>query len=207
MRAVTHGVEGGRREHEFRRNDLNPESCPALVLNADFSPLSYMPLSLWPWQEVIKAVFLKRVTVVATYDTSVRSPGRIFPLPSVISLKEYQPMACKQPAFSRFNVFLRDEFACQYCGARHSMSDLTFDHVVPKSCGGTTDWTNVVTACVSCNHRKGARLLKELKGISLRRMPACPTNKQLQTAARRFPPAYLHESWRHYVYWNSDYIS
>lgn len=189
---------------DSRQTDLPPESCPALVLNADYSPLSYMPLSLWPWQEVIKAVFLNRVTVVATYETSVRSPGKIFPLPSVISLKEYQPLASKKPAFTRFNVFLRDSFACQYCGKTHNMSDLTFDHVVPKSCGGSTDWTNVVTACVTCNNAKGALLLNELKGVSLLRVPTRPTNRQLQQSARKFPPAYLHESWRYYVYWKAN---
>src|SRR3972149_5320590 len=56
------------------------------------------------------------------------------------------------PAFTRFNVFLRDKFVCQYCGSRE---DLTFDHIVPRSRGGHTTWTNVVAACSNCNLRKG----------------------------------------------------
>lgn len=196
--------EQQRRERVPRTNDLRPENCPALVLNADFSPLSYMPLSLWPWQEVVKAVFLDRVTVVATYDVGIRSPGMFFPLPSVISLKEYQPYHMKTPAFTRFNVFLRDGFSCQYCGRRFPTQDLTFDHVVPRCLGGKTNWGNVVTACVRCNHAKGRLLLKDLPNMKLKRTPVEPSNSQLQASARRFPPQYLHESWRDYVYWSQS---
>src|SRR5665647_135568 len=66
-----------------------PSGAPALVLNADFRPLSYYPLSLWPWQDVIKAVFLDRVDVVSTYDQVVHSPSFEMKLPSVVSLKNY----------------------------------------------------------------------------------------------------------------------
>jgi 5-methylcytosine-specific restriction endonuclease McrA len=83
------------------------ESCPALVLNADFRPLSYFPLSLWSWQDSIKAVFLDRVNIVSQYAHVVRSPSFEMRLPSVIALKEYVPSA-RRPAFTRFNVFLRD---------------------------------------------------------------------------------------------------
>jgi 5-methylcytosine-specific restriction endonuclease McrA len=126
---------------------------PALVLNADFRPLSYYPLSLWPWQEVIKAVFLDRVDVVASYDQVVHSPSFEMRLPSVVSLKQYVPQD-RPPAFTRFNLFLRDSFSCQYCG---SPEDLTFDHVIPRSRGGRTTWENIVTACAPCNLSKGGR--------------------------------------------------
>ncbi len=85
---------------------------PALVLNADFRPLSYFPLSLWSWQDAVKAVFLDRVSVLSEYDTEVRSPSLRMRLPSVIALKDYIPSA-RRPAFTRFNVFLRDAFHCQ----------------------------------------------------------------------------------------------
>ena len=90
-----------------------PENAPALVLNADFRPLSYFPLSLWSWQDSIKAVFLDRVNIVSEYDQMVRSPSFEMRLPSVIALKEYVPQS-RKPAFTRFNLFLRDRFACQY---------------------------------------------------------------------------------------------
>ena len=81
-------------------------------------------------------------------------------LPSVIALKDYIPSA-RRPAFTRFNVFLRDAFICQYCGERSPAHDLTFDHVVPRCRGGRTTWENVVTACGDCNLRKGSRLPRE----------------------------------------------
>src|SRR5437660_1944940 len=116
---------------------------PALVLNADFRPLSYYPLSLWSWQDAIKAVFLERVNIVAEYDKAVHSPSLEMKLPSVVSLKTYVRPST-HPAFTRFNVFLRDKFVCQYCGAR---DELTFDHLLPRSRGGHTTWINVVAAC------------------------------------------------------------
>ncbi len=120
---------------------VRPEACPALVLNADYRPLSYYPLSIWCWQDAIKAVFLDRVNIVSEYDRTVRGPTFEMRLPSVVSLKTYVKTS-RQPAFTRFNVFLRDRFECQYCGEGRPTQDLTFDHVVPRSRGGRTTWGN-----------------------------------------------------------------
>src|SRR3546814_2440963 len=103
----------------------HPDSCPALVLNADYTPLSYYPLSLWPWQTAINAAFLERVDIIAEYEREIHSPSRTMRLPSVIALRQYVRPAT-HPAFTRFNLFLRDRFRCQSCG---SHDDLTFDHV------------------------------------------------------------------------------
>ena len=73
--------------------------CPALVLNADFRPLSYFPLSLWSWQDAVKAVFLERVNIISEYEREVRSPGFAMRLPSVIALKRYIPMS-RRPALN-----------------------------------------------------------------------------------------------------------
>jgi 5-methylcytosine-specific restriction endonuclease McrA len=178
------------------------DSYPALVLNADFRPLSYFPLSLWCWQDSIKAVFLERVNVVSEYDRKVRSPNHEIRLPSVIALKEYVPMA-RRPAFTRFNVFLRDRFACQYCGRHHEAEDLTFDHVIPRVRGGRTVWANVVAACEPCNLRKGHRLPGEA-GMHPLRPPKQPSAFELQENGRAFPPNYLHASWRDFLYWDSE---
>jgi len=177
-------------------------SCPALVLNADFRPLSYYPLSLWPWQEAVKAVVADRVNVISVYTKTVRSPSSTIALPSVISLKEYIP-AKRRPAFTRFNVFLRDRFTCQYCGHSLPTHELTFDHVVPRSKGGHTTWQNVVTACSPCNLIKGSRLPHQAKMFPLTR-PLEPTNFLLQEHGRGFPPNYLHESWRDFLYWDTE---
>lgn len=179
-----------------------PDSCPALVLNADFRPLSYFPLSLWSWQEAVKAVFLDRVNIIVHYDRVVHSPSFEMRLPSVISLKEYIQTS-RRPAFTRFNVFLRDAFTCQYCGTGFPTHELTFDHVIPRSRGGRTTWENVVTACSGCNLRKGNRL-PSTSGLRPLVKPHQPTTYQLQENGRAFPPNYLHASWRDFLYWDTE---
>lgn len=172
---------------------------PALVLNADYRPLSYYPLSLWPWQEAIKAAWLDRVDVIAEYDQVVHSPSREMRLPSVVVLREFVKPR-KRVAFTRFNLFLRDGFECQYCGSR---GDLTFDHVVPRAAGGVTSWENVVAACSKCNLKKGAKSLRQC-GMSLRRPPRAPVAQELMNMGRRFPPNFLHESWMDFLYWDAE---
>lgn len=180
----------------------NAEPYPALVLNADFRPLSYFPLSLWGWQDAVKAVFLERVNIVSEYERTVRSPTFEMRLPSVISLKQYVHLD-RRPAFTRFNVFLRDRFACLYCGESLPSEDLTFDHVVPRSRGGRTLWTNVVTACQDCNLTKGDRMPAECHMHPIR--PAFePSTYELQENGRAFPPNFLHESWSDFLYWDSE---
>lgn len=190
-------------ETEFRTSFVRDPAAlrhyPALVLNADFRPLSYYPLSLWPWQEAIKAAFLDRVMIVAEYDEVVRSQRSAIRIPSVVVLKEYvKPQ--KRVAFTRFNLFLRDEFCCQYCGSK---GDLTFDHVVPRSRGGITAWENVVAACSPCNLRKANKSLAQ-SGLHLRHLPRQPTTEDMQRAGRRFPPNHLHVSWADYLYWDAE---
>ena len=177
-------------------------SCPALVLNADYQPLSYFPLSLWSWQEAVKAIFMDRVAVVSHYDRMIRSPGHKMQLPSVVALKEYVPQD-RRPPFTRFNLFLRDRFTCQYCSKSLPTHDLTFDHVVPRSKGGRTSWTNIVTACTQCNLRKGNRLPHDCQ-MHPTVKPEVPSRWQLQQNGRAFPPGYLHESWRDFLYWDSE---
>jgi 5-methylcytosine-specific restriction endonuclease McrA len=178
------------------------DNCHALVLNADYRPLSYFPLSLWQWQDALKAAFMDRVDIVSEYDRVVRSPSIEVRLPSVVALRQYVPLS-RRPAFTRFNVFLRDRFNCQYCSTGRPVEDLTFDHVVPRSRGGRTVWSNVVTACTSCNLLKANMLPKEC-GLHPRQAPFAPTTHQLHEAGRAFPPRYLHESWRDYLYWDSE---
>jgi 5-methylcytosine-specific restriction endonuclease McrA len=172
---------------------------PALVLNADFRPLSYYPLSLWSWQDTIKAVFLERVNIVEQYDQAVRSPSMEMKLPSVVSLKTYVKPSTN-PAFTRFNVFLRDRFVCQYCGSR---DDLTFDHLLPRSRGGHTTWMNVVAACSPCNLRKGNMTPAEARMFPSQ-TPMQPSVQHLHRNGRLFPPNYLHQSWMDYLYWDSE---
>ena len=184
---------------EFTRSPAALKQFPALVLNADYRPLSYYPLSLWPWQDAVKAAFLDRVDIIAEYDEVARSPSLAIRIPSVVVLKDFvRPQ--KKVAFTRFNLFLRDEFCCQYCGAK---GDLTFDHVVPRAAGGVTSWENVVAACAPCNLRKGSRSLRQ-SGLSLRRPPRQPGAEQLHNVGRKFPPNHLHDSWMDFLYWDAE---
>jgi 5-methylcytosine-specific restriction endonuclease McrA len=116
-----------------------------------------------------------------------------------VSLKTYVQPA-RNPAFTRFNVFLRDRFTCQYCGERE---DLTFDHVIPRSKGGQTTWENVVAACSPCNLAKGDRLPREVDMFP-RQMPFAPSLMDLHRNGRLFPPNFLHESWMDYLYWDTE---
>jgi len=184
---------------DFVRDPGNLKLHPALVLNADYRPLSYYPLSLWPWQEAIKAAWLERVDIVAEYDRCVHSPSVTLKIPSVVVLKDYvKPQ--KRVAFTRFNLFLRDEFQCQYCGTK---GDLTFDHVLPRAKGGLTTWANVVAACSPCNLKKGSRLLKNT-GMQLKKSPRRPDVERLRNTGRKFPPNFLHESWMDFLYWDAE---
>ncbi len=175
---------------------------PSLVLNADYRPLSYFPLSLCAWQDSVKAVFLDRVAILNEYDRVVRSPSYEMRLPSVIALKDYVHLD-RRPAFTRFNVFLRDRFQCQYCADSLPAELLTFDHVLPRSRGGRTTWDNVITACQDCNLEKGNRTPGQ-SGM----LPLCPgkqpSTHELQKNGRAFPPNFLHESWDDYLYWDSE---
>ena len=118
---------------EFIDENISLEKCPALVLNADYRPLSYYPLSLWSWQDSIKSVFLDRVSIVSYYDRQIRSPSFSMKLPSVIALKSYiRPQS--NPNFTRFNVFLRAKFSCQYCGSKDELDhkDIAYEEGATK---------------------------------------------------------------------------
>jgi len=184
--------------------DVALDKCPALVLNADFRPLSYFPLSVWPWQDAVKATLMGRVNTVAEYDRVIRSPNLEMPLPSVVSLKEYIRPA-DRPAFTRFNVFLRDRFTCQYSGQRLPAHELTFDHVIPRSRGGRTSWENVVTASGAYNLAKANRTPEEA-GMQLLTKPRQPDTWELIENGRAFPPNFLHESWGDYLYWDTELV-
>lgn len=183
----------------FLRSSGRLRDHPALVLNADYRPLSYFPLSLWPWQDAVKASFLDRVSIVAEYDDVVHSPSMEMRIPSVVVLREYVKPAL-HPAFTRFNLFLRDGFSCQYCGCG---GEMTFDHVIPRSKGGRTTWENVVASCGRCNLTKSNKTLQEAR-MHLRQTPFRPTAEKLNNIGRRFPPNFLHESWMDFLYWDAE---
>lgn len=97
--------------------------------------------------------------------------------------------------FSRINVYTRDAFTCQYCGDRFKMRMLSYDHVVPRSAGGRTEWTNIVTACKPCNNKKGNRTCDE-SGMWPRSKPTQP--RTLPLTGPIIDPETVPPEWRHF---------
>jgi 5-methylcytosine-specific restriction endonuclease McrA len=126
-----------------------------LLLNSNYEPISILPLSVIGWQHAIKLMYLGRINVIETYpDWIIRSERLALNVPSVAVTKEYFHYK-KTVRFSRYNMYMRDLFQCQYCNDVFDFEELTIDHVVPRAKGGKTNWDNCVTACKSCNHDKG----------------------------------------------------
>ncbi|MBI1492173.1 HNH endonuclease [Halocynthiibacter styelae] len=186
------------------RTSDNINGLRTLVLNANMQPLSYAPLSVWDWQTAFVAVHQERVVQIKTYDdVEVHSATASFEVPAVVALKNFHKR--KQVGFTRYNLFLRDEFRCQYCGERFAVKDLTFDHVVPRSKGGGSNWHNIVACCSKDNLRKANRTPKQA-GMKLLREPYEPDVWQLDAAARRQPltKTSLHNSWMDFLYWDTE---
>lgn len=175
-----------------------------LVLNADYRPICEHPLSTKNFKQVINALIKKRVRVVEEYkDAVIHLPEGDTFFPSVICLNKYVNID-RKPRFSRFNVYLRDNFTCQYCGKHFDAKDLTFDHIVPRCKGGKTTWENVTTACRTCNGKKGSKLLSECKDMQLIKAPFVPSNHLLSKNSKNYPKGFLHDSWRDYLYWEEE---
>jgi 5-methylcytosine-specific restriction endonuclease McrA len=174
------------------------DTCRTLVLNADYQPLSYFPLSVCSWQDAIKALMQGRVEVVSEYEYTVRSPSLEVRVPSVVCIKRYVGKHKEHPVLTRYNLFLRDRFECQYCGDRFDYRKLTIDHVTPRCRGGKTEWTNVVTACHECNNVKSNRIAGRNFPEPLSR-PKPPTTLQLQRISQEMGQTSLHNSWLDYL--------
>ena len=129
-----------------------------LILNANAQPVNYLPLSVINWKEAIRYMYHDKCDVLEWYDDwLVRSPSWETKVPAVIMMKQYIKSK-SEVRFSKSNLYLRDQYKCQYCGHEFSRSHLTMDHVVPISRGGKTEWTNIVAACNPCNSTKGNRM-------------------------------------------------
>jgi 5-methylcytosine-specific restriction endonuclease McrA len=159
-----------------------------LVLNQDYSALTVCSV-----ERAIVLMHLKKVHLVEAHDGRfIRSPSVRFPWPSIVRLKSYARVPYKRVMLSRRNVLQRDQHTCQYCA---STSDLTIDHVLPKSRGGRDTWENLVAACVSCNNRKGDRTPEEA-GMALAREPFRPSYVMF---IRDFVGS-VHEAWKPYLF-------
>ena len=132
------------------------------------------PLRVEPWQRAICDLFLGKVEVVEySRDRTIQGVARAWPLPSVVRVVRHFKRERIRVRFSRLNIYARDGFTCQYCTARLPSEELTFDHVTPRSRGGTTTWENIVTCCIPCNRQKSNRTPAEAR-MRLRARPRRP---------------------------------
>ena len=136
-------------------------SQSVLVLNQNFEPLNVCNL-----ERALRLVLTAKAEVLEQRASAVHSVTHAFPAPSVIRLAYQVRRPALPVGLSRRAIFLRDQYTCQYCGTRPHA--LTLDHVLPKSRGGRNTWENLVTACATCNHRKGGRMLHEARMRLLR---------------------------------------
>lgn len=158
----------------------------------------YAPLKVVPWQRAMTLLFLGKVEVVEEYDEEVRSVHIVFKMPAVVRLLGAFKRHKKPVKFSRINIYGRDKYRCQYCGTKVTLSDGTYDHVVPRARGGKTVWKNIVTCCYSCNSRKGSKT-PEQAGLRLRTRPVQPRAVPLQVFTIKSTEA--PDAWREYLYW------
>ncbi len=187
---------------------------PTLVLNRNWQPVNVATVArslVMLWNESARVVDPHdfRLYTWADWSQLVPREGELFiqavrqrlRVPEVVTLSGYDRLPTAAVAFSRRNVFKRDHYMCQYCGVQPGAAELTIDHVVPRSQGGTSTWENCVLACVTCNLRKADRTPLQA-GLKLHKQPARPSWKPLY-AAHRVRIA----SWSKFLseaYWNVE---
>lgn len=164
----------------------------SLLLNS-----SYEPMRIVSWQKAIILWFQEKVEILEFHSSYARSAKDKFQLPSVLKLKSYVRLKNKNYVrFCRENVYLRDDYTCQYCGHQFSPKQLTLDHVVPASKKGEKTWTNVVTACRDCNQKKANRTPAQAK-MPLLTEPRMP--HWLPFADYEFKRGQIPDNWLQYL--------
>ena len=168
------------------------DTAQTLLLNQGFEPIKVIS-----WQRAITLLFLGKVEVLEEYDRDIHSVNVIIRVPAVVRLLRSFRRHARPVKFSRVNIYARDNYKCQYCGKKASISELTYDHVKPRSQGGLTEWTNIVTSCIYCNLKKGDKLPEESE-MYPRKRPSKPDNfyiLRLNMGVKDLP-----EHWRAYTF-------
>lgn len=167
----------------------------------------YQPLQVIDWMKAVELLLSGKAEIVEEYeDIPIRSAYLSLKLPSVLRLiNPFTRRKRRQAKFSRYNVFYRDNWMCQYCGNKFRSDKLTFDHVIPRSKRtpeAITSWENIATCCYKCNHKKGGRTPEEA-GMKLIKKPVKPEwTPQLTLRLKGNEP----EIWLNYIYWHSELV-
>jgi 5-methylcytosine-specific restriction endonuclease McrA len=162
-----------------------------LVLNQNYEPLNVTNLP-----RAFRLVFGEKAEVIEFNHQVIRTVTMEYKAPSVIRLQHHVRRPRPRVKLSRREVFARDRHTCQYCGRQSH--DLTLDHVVPRHRGGGHSWDNLVTACKSCNHRKGGKMLEEVR-LRLVRSPFEPRS-DLYSLFTPYLADERNEAWRSYLF-------
>jgi 5-methylcytosine-specific restriction endonuclease McrA len=162
---------------------------------------SYEPVNIVSWKQAITLLFLGKAEVIEEYDRNIKTTSIVVKIPAVVRLLSAFRRHKKPVKFSRINIYGRDKYTCQYCGMKRKISELTYDHVVPRAQGGKTTWTNITTSCADCNRHKANRTPSQA-GMKLLKVPAQPTASPvlIVTVSRESVP----DAWRDYLYWTSE---
>ncbi len=163
-----------------------------LVLNA-----SYEAINICNLRRAIVLIFKGVACAEEETDYEIRASSMVIRAPAVIRLLKYVRIPYKVVRFSRKNVLLRDRHRCQYCGKEFAPGLLTLDHVIPTSQGGKTQWDNVVTACKTCNVKKGNRKPREA-GMTLLKNPKAPPVVYYLHLVRNMQGH--HHTWQKYLF-------
>lgn len=162
-----------------------------LILNQNFEPLAVCRT-----RRALVLLYLRKAELLESYDGMMcHSVSTALPVPSVLRLNHYVRVVRREIPLTKRSIFRRDNHRCQYCGK--TSGNMTLDHVVPKSLGGTDSWENLVCACSECNTRKGDRL-PQAAGLRLIRRPKKPHYFTFVLAALGEMP----ERWRKYLFQN-----
>jgi 5-methylcytosine-specific restriction endonuclease McrA len=159
-----------------------------LVLNA-----TYEPINVCTVRRAVVLLLKEKAEMIERGEWELHSVSSTIARPTVIRLITYVriPRDTHRRKITRRAVFARDDWTCQYCGAR---SNLTVDHVVPRSKGGTSSWDNIVASCAPCNRRKGNALPRQA-GMHLLKAPRTPSPHVFIHVASPTIPA----DWRQYL--------
>lgn len=167
-----------------RVNRGNPEpkgfgrvNNAVLVLNQNYEPLNVCSV-----RRALMLIFAGKAEILEHNGAMLHTARQSFSAPSVIRLRQFVRHPRPRVKLNRREVFIRDHFTCQYCGAHPR--DLTIDHVIPRCRGGLHVWENVVTSCKTCNHRKGSKSVIEAR-MELRTIPYEPRPGAYYTIERR----------------------
>ena len=159
---------------------------------------TYEPLRVISWQRAVSMLCVGKVEVIKSYEQVLRAVSWTIRMPSVVRLTSFVQRQRMRIAMTRHNIFLRDNYQCQYCLKKLPAKELTRDHVVPRSQGGGMTWENIVAACVACNRDKGCRTPQEAN-MRLARQPERP--RGLLSKYSLNLGAHPEEGWTDFLSW------